>query len=440
MGSENRRGWAVRSSCGAGLLLAISVANVAKAETTLSAGSWGAQTWTAANSPYLVTGSLELESLTVEAGTTVRFASSPDAPQGLAVYVDGPLRIEGTTEAPSLFEPAEEGAYWFGIRATSATVAGAILRFGQAGIATTTTETMVVRSSVFERSLLQPGGPLEVDGSQFVVAAAAILGHEASVVVTNSVFRGAGPNPGGWALDVQGDVSVTNCTFDLLGAAFYYGDNAVVRNSIFSNLRQLVNRGEPDVSSSLLWQVNRELASGWLVEGEGILREDPRYAPGDVLRLQPSSPAVDSGSAENAPDLDLEGHSRPQGAGIDLGAYELVLTSAGAGGQGGDANSGVGDAGADGLQEPIGGSDGSGGTRCEPRAGSPSSTEGGGKGSSEGGTRASAGEGGAPKADDTGCAIRASRSAPWSEGWSAFGLATALLAATRRSRRPSAKR
>ncbi|MCZ7665845.1 MAG: hypothetical protein M5U34_00710 [Chloroflexi bacterium] len=42
--------------------------------------------------------------------------------------------------------------------------------------------------------------------------------------------------------------------------------------------------------------------------------------------LQPGSPAVDSGFAgPGVPDVDIEGVSRPQGSGVDMGAYEAVF-------------------------------------------------------------------------------------------------------------------
>lgn len=43
------------------------------------------------------------------------------------------------------------------------------------------------------------------------------------------------------------------------------------------------------------------------------------------FHLTASSPAIDQGTPQDAPPADLEGRPRPQGAGIDLGAYEWAL-------------------------------------------------------------------------------------------------------------------
>jgi hypothetical protein len=40
--------------------------------------------------------------------------------------------------------------------------------------------------------------------------------------------------------------------------------------------------------------------------------------------LSATSPAIDRGTTTSAPATDLDGNSRPHGAGIDIGAYEYV--------------------------------------------------------------------------------------------------------------------
>lgn len=50
-------------------------------------------------------------------------------------------------------------------------------------------------------------------------------------------------------------------------------------------------------------------------------------APAFDLHLKPTSTAIDKGSATLAPAIDIEGTPRPQGAGIDVGAYEWSKTA-----------------------------------------------------------------------------------------------------------------
>ena len=41
--------------------------------------------------------------------------------------------------------------------------------------------------------------------------------------------------------------------------------------------------------------------------------------------LKSTSPAIDAGSADDAPSIDIEGTLRPQGAAWDVGAYEFSV-------------------------------------------------------------------------------------------------------------------
>ncbi len=58
--------------------------------------------------------------------------------------------------------------------------------------------------------------------------------------------------------------------------------------------------------------------------GEGNLDSDPLFVDpaGHDLHLMENSPAIDAGTAAGAPAFDLDGNPRPNGAGIDMGAYE----------------------------------------------------------------------------------------------------------------------
>jgi hypothetical protein len=82
--------------------------------------------------------------------------------------------------------------------------------------------------------------------------------------------------------------------------------------------------------------VRNNLATDYSLEGNNItddhnlLIEDAAAlfvaAPFD-LHLVPTAAAIDAGSADLAPDVDIEGRHRPQGAGFDLGAYEYAVDS-----------------------------------------------------------------------------------------------------------------
>ncbi len=89
---------------------------------------------------------------------------------------------------------------------------------------------------------------------------------------------------------------------------------------------EFVSGRDPDITRD-------EIADGtWTAltgQGQDDLTDDPLFTsgwPGANLHLQESSPAVDAGSAADAPEGDLE--SRPRDAQPDLGAYELWEPSA----------------------------------------------------------------------------------------------------------------
>lgn len=60
--------------------------------------------------------------------------------------------------------------------------------------------------------------------------------------------------------------------------------------------------------------------------GESAVQAAPLFAnaAGANFRLQSSSPAIDQGSSSGAPADDYDGTPRPQGAGIDMGAFEYA--------------------------------------------------------------------------------------------------------------------
>jgi acyl-homoserine lactone acylase PvdQ len=57
------------------------------------------------------------------------------------------------------------------------------------------------------------------------------------------------------------------------------------------------------------------------VTGNPLLTNYKNDGSGDY-HLQGGSPAVDRGTGTNAPSMDADGVSRPQGSGMDIGAFE----------------------------------------------------------------------------------------------------------------------
>ncbi len=183
------------------------------------------------------------------------------------------------------------------------------------------------------------------------------------------------------------------------------------------------------------------------------------------LHLLPTAPAVDTGSGDMAPALDADRIPRPQGKGVDLGAYELHDSTVepadggvgGAGsGAGGSTSTGGGKTGSGGKQ-----SAGSGGTTGTGTGSRPDAGDGGASMSADGGrtgtTNASGGatddgSGGAAQTagassnrdggtgsggsshDSSGCGCRVTRTGP------ANDVAGLLLFALLLRRRPKASR
>jgi hypothetical protein len=99
--------------------------------------------------------------------------------------------------------------------------------------------------------------------------------------------------------------------------------NVVIRNNIYAEC------GAPTgLAAKLLpsWHYDHNLftAKGE-GQGEDAVIGDPEFVdPADGnLHIQAGSAAVDAGSAEGAPALDMDGQKRPAGKGVDIGADEL---------------------------------------------------------------------------------------------------------------------
>ncbi|MCP4601926.1 MAG: right-handed parallel beta-helix repeat-containing protein, partial [Proteobacteria bacterium] len=124
--------------------------------------------------------------------------------------------------------------------------------------------------------------------------------------------------------------TVTNCTFSEnetknmgheqgKGAEVSVGGSMTVINSIFYGS---TGRGDEIwVDAEGTASVTYSIVEGGY-DGDGNLDEDPLFRNSIDLHLTQGSPAINSGTSNDAPSDDLDGNTRPTGEGVDMGAYE----------------------------------------------------------------------------------------------------------------------
>ena len=151
-------------------------------------------------------------------------------------------------------------------------------------------------------------------------------------------------------------VELVNCMFD--GNSADYGAAACFDNVFYpslvncsgyrnyayeagSNIYGTGIRGGLAVKNCILWDSDQDaisledsapetvtfsdvfLVSGEPYPGEGNINLEPEFADGSLsFRLNSGSPCRNTGTAEGAPSDDLDGKTRPLGAGFDMGCYE----------------------------------------------------------------------------------------------------------------------
>jgi hypothetical protein len=188
--------------------------------------------------------------------------------------------------------------------------------------------TAIVTKSLIDSNSAQHGGGVRVLAS-------------ATLVVTNTTVSGNSASSGnGGGFNVNGSLTLTNVTISGNTAsgsgggvhrANGGGPNVSLRNTVISGNAAPTgpdfNNGASSLGSNIVG--NTSGSSGWVVSD--LQNVDPLLDPladnGGVTlthALQAGSPAIDAGTASGAPGDDQRGVSRPQGAGFDIGAFEVV--------------------------------------------------------------------------------------------------------------------
>ncbi|MBI2432515.1 MAG: GDYXXLXY domain-containing protein [Candidatus Hydrogenedentes bacterium] len=151
----------------------------------------------------------------------------------------------------------------------------------------------------------------------------------ADAMIINSVFaRNIAENGRGGAIaNQESGLFLLNCTLSL-------NDAGTAGGAVFSNGQQLL------VINSILWEntptefsmiasdlhVEYSNVDRGGVDGEGNISFDPRFEDPetDDFNLQPQSRSINAGTIDPAPAEDVDGVARPQGEGVDMGAYEAT--------------------------------------------------------------------------------------------------------------------
>ncbi len=122
-------------------------------------------------------------------------------------------------------------------------------------------------------------------------------------------------NYGGDIFCCESSPEITNCI--LWGGTAQYGPEIALYDSSLATVTYSdVEGGE----ATAYVQFNSFLA--W---GEGNIDADPLFVGGGDYHLTASSPCIDAGAYAGAPTTDIDGDTRPDGAGCDMGADEYAF-------------------------------------------------------------------------------------------------------------------
>jgi len=158
-------------------------------------------------------------------------------------------------------------------------------------------------------------------------------GELASPTVINCTFtdNSAGSSGGGMWNYSSASPTLTNCTFSRNSSA-NLGGGMTNQSSASPTLINCILWGDtPGEFCNLSSSASVTYSDvQWGYGGTGNISVNPMFVDafnGDY-HLQDNAPCVDSGTPVGAPSTDIEGNPRPQGFGVDMGAYEASFSNA----------------------------------------------------------------------------------------------------------------
>lgn len=242
----------------------------------------------------------------------------------------------------------------------SANNGGAVSFPNTSGSPSATNHNVFVDCVFSNNTATMDGGAMLTDGNMSLTRCAFVGNHAGrsgtiatrgdtgfSQTWTNCLFAG-NSSKNGSAICINGSsgplgvIRTMNCTFAAntciaggRGGALYTMKPSTNANSVFEvancifrgNFTNAIDRS--GTTQPLPAVSHTDIDQAGYAGGNGNLNEDPLFvdATNGNYRLQEGSLCIDSGSPVNAPDDDLDGTPRPQGDGIDMGAYETEAES-----------------------------------------------------------------------------------------------------------------
>ena len=301
-------------------------------------------------------GSLTLNSVTISNGL-----ANNGQQGGGGIFNHGTLTITGSTFSGNS-EPASTG-----------TSGGAINNSGTVNVSTSTftgntaqegggifnQKTATVSNNTFTNNtatvygggaLLNAAGTMTVTGDTFTGntgPGGGAIDNDTTLNISNSTFTGnTGGTNGGGAIDNFGTTTITQATFS--GNSSPYGANILNYTGFTLKLSMSIvangqgggpNCGGAQPVTDLGYNIDTGSSCGFSTASHSMSNTQPQLGPlasnggpTQTMALPAGSPAVDaipSSTAGCTGSTDQRGTTRPQGAGCDIGAYELVQSGSG---------------------------------------------------------------------------------------------------------------